>query len=203
MLNQLVRPLVRSQVQMLAQTPSASTKLVGMVSQWLGYLGVHAEVIQLTTQGDRVQVSLRVGKPEQCTESEWRQILTNLNQGKGSDEGEPDLTYQAMEPAQRSKVYRLLAYVLRASNSNLIEEWDDLRSQLIAIGIDESMLPEIRSAIKVQTPIELLATDLEPEVAEFALSKAISIALMDHQINAAEDAALKSLLNALQSEAMV
>ncbi|MEO1295835.1 MAG: hypothetical protein AAFW75_08520, partial [Cyanobacteria bacterium J06636_16] len=63
MLHQLVRPLVRSQVQMLAQTPSAGTKLVNMVSQWLGYLGVQAEVTHLKTEGDRIQVSLRVGKP--------------------------------------------------------------------------------------------------------------------------------------------
>ncbi|MEM9002427.1 MAG: hypothetical protein AAGE59_02755, partial [Cyanobacteria bacterium P01_F01_bin.86] len=96
MLHQLVRPLVRSQVQMLAQTPSANVKLVGKVSQWLAYLGVHAEVTQLKTEGDRIQVSLRVGKPEQCTEPEWRQILMNLNQNDNSHGVGATLTYQAM-----------------------------------------------------------------------------------------------------------
>ena len=48
--------------------------------------------------------------------------------------------------------------------------------------------------------MELLVTDLEPEVAAFALSKAISIALLDQQINEAEDTALRALLNALQQK---
>ncbi|MEL6382486.1 MAG: hypothetical protein AAFQ89_08430 [Cyanobacteria bacterium J06626_18] len=196
MLHQLVRPLVRSQVQMLAQTPSAGTKLVNMVSQWLGYLGVQAEVTHLKTEGDRIQVSLRVGKPEQCTESEWGQILTNL--GHSSAGAHPPLTYDAMTSAQKSKVHRLLACVLAASTDNVVEAWDGMRSQLVAIGLDESMLQAIRSAVRVPTPMDVLVTDLEPEVAEVALSKAINIALMDHQINEAEDAALKTLLNALQ-----
>ncbi|MGF1522128.1 MAG: hypothetical protein ACFBSF_07405 [Leptolyngbyaceae cyanobacterium] len=196
MLNQLVRPLVRSQVQMLAQTPSAGTKLVSMVSQWLGYLGVQAEVTHLKTEGDRIQVSLRVGKPEQCSEAEWRQILTNL--GHTSKGGKQPLTYEAMTAAQKSKVHRLLACVLAASADNVVEAWEGLRSQLVEIGLDTSMLQEIRSAVRAPTPMDLLVTDLEPEVAEFALSKAISIALIDHQINESEDIALKTLLNALQ-----
>ena len=138
MLHQLVRPLVRSQVQMLAQTPSAGKKLVGMVSQWLAYLGVQAEVIQLKTEGDRIQVSLCVGKPEQCTEAEWRQILTNL--GQGADGISPVLTYAAMTKAQKGKVHRLLACVLRAASDGSAEDWDGLRSQLMAIGLDESMM---------------------------------------------------------------
>ncbi len=79
MLIQLVRPLVRTQIQMLTRSPSANARLVSMVSQWLGYLGVQAEVTHLNTQGNRIQVALKVGKPEQCTEDEWRQILENLN----------------------------------------------------------------------------------------------------------------------------
>ncbi|MEO0984813.1 MAG: hypothetical protein AAFY20_04605 [Cyanobacteria bacterium J06639_14] len=201
MLHQLVRPLVRSQVQMLAQTPSANVKLVGMVSQWLAYLGVHAEVTQLKTEGDRIQVSLRVGKPEQCTEPEWRQILMNLNQNENSHGVGATLTYQAMTAAQKSKVHRLLACVLQASNENLVAEWDGLRSQLVDMGLEESMLLAIQSAMRVSMPMELLVTNLEPEVAAFALSKAISIALMDQQINEAEDTALKALLNVLQGEA--
>lgn len=197
MLTQLVRPLVRSQVQMLAQTPAAGSKLVSMVSQWLGYLGVKAEVTHLTTEGNQIQVSLRVGKPEQCTESEWRQILVNLDRGKTDDMG-TTLAYPAMTQAQKSKVHRLLACVLRASSDSPTEEWDALRSQMIAIGLDEAMMLEIRSAMRVPVSMDLLVEDLEPEVAAFALSKAISIALMDQQINEAEDTALKTLLNALQ-----
>lgn len=200
MLTQLVRPLVRSQVQMLAQTPSASAKLVGMVSQWLGYLGVHAEVTYLKTEGDRIQVSLRVSKPEQCTQAEWQQILTNLTRHEGVGSEDSALTYKAMTSDQRSKVHRLLACVLRAANDNLVEEWVSLRSQLVALDLDESMLLEIQAAMRVPMSIDRLVTNLEPEVAAFTLSKAISIALMDQQINEAEDTALKALLNALQQK---
>ena len=54
--------------------------------------------------------------------------------------------------------------------------------------------------MRVPMPMDLLVSDLEPEVAAFALSKAISIALLDQQINEAEDTALKTLLRALQHE---
>lgn len=203
MLTQLVRPLVRSQVQMLAQTQSAGAKLVSMVSQWLGYLGVHAEVTHLRADGDRIRVSLCVGKPEQCTEDEWRKILASLTQGVSSGESEPVIAYQAMTSAQRGKVHRLLACVLRASSEDFLNEWEDLRPQLKVIGLSEPMLAEIRSAARVPTSIELLVENLEPEVAAFALSKAISIALMDTQINQAEDNALKALLNALEQESAI
>ncbi|WP_017299941.1 hypothetical protein [Nodosilinea nodulosa] len=197
MLVQLVRPLVRSQVQMLAQAQSASGKLVGMVSQWLGYLGIHAEVTQLQTTGNRIQVSLCVGKPEQCTEAEWQQILNNLNQDRTTTAEEDALTYAAMSIAQQSKVQRLLASILQASGQDPIAEWADLQPRLTAMGMDQAMLVGIQSALKVPMPMELLVEQLEPEVAAFVLSKAIHIALLDHQISQAEDTALKALLNAV------
>lgn len=203
MLVQLVRPLVRSQIQMLARSPAADSKLMSMVSQWLAYLGVHAEVTQLKTEGEHIQVSLRVKRPEQCTEAEWQQILTNLTRQGSAPNGEDSLTYDTMTTAQRSKVHRLLACVLRASNENLASEWDNLQPQLLATGIEAGMLQELRSAIRVPTPMNLLVADLEPEVASFALSKAIGIALMDNHINQAEDSALKTLLDALQRETAV
>lgn len=199
MLAQLVRPLVRTQVQMLSQAQSTNRKLVGMVSQWLGYLGIHAEVTQLHTTGDRIQVSLCVGKPEQCTEAEWQQILTNLNQDRDTS-GEADaLTYTAMPPAQQSKVQRLLASILHASGQDPLAAWPTLRPRLVAMGMEESMLLGIHSALKAPMPMELLVEQLEPEVAAFVLSKAIHIALLDQQISQAEDAALKALLNAVDS----
>ncbi|MBE9110742.1 hypothetical protein IQ273_15105 [Nodosilinea sp. LEGE 07298] len=197
MLVQLVRPLVRTQVQMLTKAQSASGKLVGMVSQWLGYLGIHAEVTQLHTTGDRIQVSLCVGKPEQCTEAEWQQILNNLNQDKNATIEADALAYAAMSPTQQSKVQRLLASILQASGQDPLEEWVSLRLRLAALGMDESMLVGIQSALKVPMPMEILVEQLEPEVAAFVLSKAIHIALLDHQISQAEDTALKALLNAV------
>lgn len=199
MLVQLVRPLVRTQVQMLAQAQSASGKLVGMVSQWLGYLGIHAEVTQLQTTGNRIQVSLCVGKPEQCTEAEWQQILDNLNRDVGTTPATDALAYTAMSPAQQSKVQRLLASILHASGQDPLVAWPTLRPRLGAMGMEESMLTGIHAALKVPMPMELLVEQLEPEVAAFVLSKAIHIALLDQQISQAEDSALKALLSAVDS----
>lgn len=199
MLVQLVRPLVRTQVQMLAQAQSASGKLVGMVSQWLGYLGIHAEVTQLQTTGNCIQVSLCVGKPEQCTEAEWQQILDNLNRDVDTTPAVDALTYTAMPPAQQSKVQRLLASILHASGQDPLVDWPALRPRLVAMGMEDSMLTGIYSALKVPMPMDLLVEQLEPEVAAFVLSKAIHIALLDQQISRAEDTALKALLNAVDA----
>ncbi|MEO1069251.1 MAG: hypothetical protein AAFW95_09050 [Cyanobacteria bacterium J06638_6] len=197
MLVQLVRPLVRTQVQMLTQAQSASGKLVGMVSQWLGYLGIQAEVTQLQTTGNRIQVSLCVGKPDQCTEAEWQQILDNLNQEANTSPPEDTLLYTAMASAQQSKVQRLLASILQASGQDPMAEWVTLRPRLVAMGMEESMLAGVHAALKVPMPMELLVEQLEPEVAAFVLSKAINIALLDQQISPAEDTALKALLSAV------
>ncbi|MGG6239045.1 hypothetical protein ACQ4N7_10435 [Nodosilinea sp. AN01ver1] len=200
MLVQLVRPLVRTQVQTLTQAPSASGKLVGMVSQWLGYLGIHAEVTHLHTTGDRIQVSLCVGKPEQCTQAEWQQILNNLNQDKSTTVEAETLAYTAMSATQQSKVQRLLASILQASGQDPLEEWANLKPHLVAMGMDEAMLGGIQSALKVPMPMEVLVEQLEPDVAAFVLSKAIHIALLDQQISQAEDTALKALLNAVDHQ---
>ncbi|WP_035986340.1 hypothetical protein [Leptolyngbya sp. KIOST-1] len=202
MLVQLVRPLVRTQVQMLTQAQSASGKLVGMVSQWLGYLGIHAEVTQLHTAGDRIQVSLCVGKPEQCTQSEWQQILNNLNQDTSTAVEADTLIYTTMSPAQQSKVQRLLATILHASGQDPLADWNSLRPRLTAMGMEEAMVVGIHSALKAPMPMEFLVEQLEPEVAAFVLSRAIHIALLDQQISQAEDTALKALLNAVDRKVM-
>ncbi|MGF1458139.1 MAG: hypothetical protein ACFBSG_03855 [Leptolyngbyaceae cyanobacterium] len=201
MLVQLVRPLVRSQIQTLANTSAADTKLSSMVAQWLGYLGVHAEVTRLETTGELIAVSLRVGKPEQCNEDEWRKILDNITR-KGNEQAldSQELTYEAMTSAQQRKVHRLLACVLRAASDDPINSWDSLTPQLIELGLSEALISELRAAVRVDMPMELLVADLEPEVASFALSKAIAIALMDKHINQAEDDALEKLLDALQQK---
>ncbi|NEQ42772.1 MAG: hypothetical protein F6K00_04085 [Leptolyngbya sp. SIOISBB] len=201
MLVQLVRPLVRSQIQMLAQNPAADSQLSSIVSQWLGYLGVQAEVTQLDASGELIEVSLKVSRPEQCNENEWRQILANLAHKHQAPAAEDmGLTYETMTAAQQSKVNRLLACVLQASNEQILDHWEDIKDQLIELNLPDSLLTELRSAIRVATPMELLVRDLEPEVAAYALSKAIAIALMDQHINQAEDGALKILLSALQQK---
>ncbi len=201
MLVQLVHPLVRSQIQMLAQNPAADLQLSGMVIQWLGYLGIQAEVTQLDASGELIEVSLKVSRPEQCNENEWRQILANLTHTHQAPTAEDTgLTYEAMTAAQQRKVNRLLACVLQASNEHILDHWEDIKEQLAELNLPANLLTELRAAIRVATPMELLIQNLEPEVAAYALSKAIAIALMDQHINQAEDGALKTLLSALQQK---
>ncbi|MEO0394703.1 MAG: hypothetical protein AAF243_01800 [Cyanobacteria bacterium P01_A01_bin.137] len=203
MLDRLVRPLVRTQIQLLAQTQSANTRLMGMVSQWLGYLGVNADVTHLKTEQGRIQISLAVGKPEQCTENEWSKILTNIEQNSDESDAETELTYVEMTQGQKSKVHRLLASVIQAGNKNAVQSWDSLYPQLATMGMNKSMLENIRSAMKVPTMLDTLLEDLEPEVAAYVLSKAITIALIDREINQDEDTVLKSIYGALETKARV
>ncbi|MEO1183049.1 MAG: hypothetical protein AAFX51_19960 [Cyanobacteria bacterium J06636_28] len=140
MLDRLVRPLVRTQIQLLAQTQSANARLMGMVSQWLGYLGVNADVTHLKTEQGRIQISLAVGKPEQCTENEWSKILTNIEQNSDESDAETELTYVEMTQGQKSKVHRLLASVIQAGNKNAVQSWDSLYPQLATMGMNKSCL---------------------------------------------------------------
>ncbi|MEL6128943.1 MAG: hypothetical protein AAFR30_03445 [Cyanobacteria bacterium J06628_4] len=203
MLDRLVRPLVRTQIQLLAQTQSANARLMGMVSQWLGYLGVNADVTHLKTEQGRIQISLAVGKPEQCTENEWSKILTNIEQNSDESDAETELTYVEMTQGQKSKVHRLLASVIQAGNKNAVQSWDSLYPQLATMGMNKSMLENIRSAMKVPAMLDALLEDLEPEVAAYVLSKAITIALIDREINQDEDTVLKSIYGALETKTRV
>ena len=207
MLVKLVRPLVRSQLQILAQAESPQRRLVGMVSQWLGYLGVEAKVTQLETRGEQIQVSLCVSRPEQCSEREWKQILNNLNQRsiqveKVSTEAieAVELSYEQMSTAQQRRVQRLLACVIQAGNEQAIDQWNELRVQLGALGLEPPLLQGIRSALKIPGNLDLLLPNLEPRVAAYVLSKAIAIALLDQRISANEDMTLKALYDVLEAQ---
>lgn len=203
MLDRLVRPLVRTQLHLLAQTESAGTRLTKMVSEWLGHLGVSADVTHLKTERGRIQISLAVGKPEQCTEREWTKILQNIEQDNDEAEADAELTYAEMSAEQKSKVHRLLAGVIQAGDKNAADSWDSLQPRLAALGMNTSMLANIRSAVKVPAMLDSLLQDLEPEVAAFVLSKAISIALIDREINQDEDTVLKSIYSAIEMKARV
>ena len=176
---------------------------MSMVSQWLGYLGVEADVTHLKTERGRIQISLAVGKPEQCSETEWTQILTNIEQHTNTSDADVELTYAEMSQAQKSKVHRLLASVIQAGNKNALQSWDSLQPRLAALGMNESMLVNIKSAMKVPAMLDSLLEDLEPEVAAYVLSKAISIALIDREINQDEDSVLKSIYGVLETKARV
>ena len=79
-----------------------------------------------------------------------------------------------------------------------IPSWDELKPQIEDLGFDVETMSGIRSALKVPQSLEQLTNDIDPDVAAIALSKAVSLALLDRQVNASEDQALSRLLDAMK-----
>jgi hypothetical protein len=197
MLSQIVRPMVRTQIRLLASCQETRTTLISTVAQWLGFLGVEAQVTQLDANGGRISISLTVNKPEACDTHDWNQILHNLEQGNSGRlstlQNQPSITLQ-----QQTKLQRLLAYLIQVGDPGTPANWDKLYPQLQTLGLDESMLLGIRSALKVPQSLERLLEGLDPDVAAIALPKAVSIALLDRHVNSSEDHALNVLLKAMK-----
>ncbi len=197
MLSQIVRPLVRTQIRLLANTQATRSTLVDTIAQWLGYLGVYARVTQLQTNSDQIQVSLTVGKPESCDSTDWQRILDNLKQSSETAEA-PLPSHSEMSPKQQSKLQRLLAYVIQAGEPDGSVDWDEIYPQLRALGLDEVMLLGIKSALKVPQSLDSLVEGLDPDIAAVALPQAVSIALLDRRVNSHEDRALSALFSAMK-----
>ncbi len=77
-------------------------------------------------------------------------------------------------------------------------DWDEIAPHLKALGISESMLLGIKSALKVPQSFDQLMEGLDPDLAAIALPQAVSIALLDRQLNAHEDHALTRLLQVMK-----
>jgi hypothetical protein len=201
MLTQIVRPMVRTQVRLLANSQATRSTLVTTIAQWLGFLGVHAQVTQLDADSDRIHVSLTVGKPDGCDAHDWQQIVQNL-QDQSSIEVTLQPSYGAMTPQQQRKLQRLLAYVIQIGQIGDEEgttlDWESLEPQLVALGFEEDLIVGIRSALKVPQSLELLMDGIDADVAAIALPKAVSIALFDRKVNSSEDQALSVLLEAMK-----
>jgi hypothetical protein len=194
MLERLVRPLVRSQIQLLTQTPSASARLMGLITQWLGYLGIHAQVTQIRTTDGKIHIGIAVNQPDQCNDREWSQILLNLNHSCALHQ-ETGLRYHQMSAPQQTKVAHLLAHVIQAGNPDIQSTWDSLTPRLTTL--DPNLLTHIHQSLSQTTPIADLLSHLEPEIAAYVLAKAIGITLLDRQINPAEDTILKTIYGAI------
>lgn len=196
MLSQIVRPMVRTQLRLLANTQATRSTLISTICQWLSFLGVEAEVTELGTQSNKIQVSLTVGKPDACDEHDWEQILHNLGPAQTSA-GTQTAT---LTPKQELKLQRLLAYVIQIGEPDSLANWDELEPQLQSLGFNASMLMGIRSALKVPQSLDQLMVGLDADVAAIALSKAVGIALFDRQVNPMEDKALSALLDAMKQQ---
>lgn len=200
MLSQIVRPMVQTQLRLLANSRATRSTLITTVAQWLGFLGVRAHVTQLDAGSGKIHISLTVDKPEACDHHDWQQILGNLKQG----ESETDLLSTdavSFTPQQQSKLQRLLAYLIQVGNPDQPLEWDRLYPQLRGLGLDETTLLGIRSALKVPQSLDDLIGGFDSDLVAIALPKAVSIAMMDKYVNPSEDQALTALLNAIRENA--
>lgn len=196
MLSQIVRPMVRTQIRLLANSQATYSTLVTTIAQWLGFLGVQANVTQLNTESNRIQLSLTVGKPEACEDADWNKILRNLDRSNADSTAQASST--ALNPQQERKLQRLLAYMIQVGNPNCPVEWEMLYPQLQTLGFDNVTLAGIRAALKVPQSLDQLTDGLDADVAAIALSKAVGIALLDRQVNSSEDKALAALLDVMK-----
>jgi len=191
MLNQIVRPLVDTQIRLLANSQATQKTLAQTISSWLGYLGVRTEVTQLIPNSDRISVSLTVGKPESCAQKDWQKILDNLTK---SSSDLANAHSEEIEMAKLVQLSKLLAYIIQAGSSETELNWTILENQLSPLNLDSTTLGAVRSALKV--PQSLSAIDkLDPDLAARAFPLAVKIAWMDNQITAGESEALKALLS--------
>lgn len=197
MLSKIVRPMVRTQLRLLANCQAARPTLIDTISQWLSFLGVRAQVNQLNAHAEKIQVSLTVDKPEACDPRDWQQIIYSLNQGSDT----PNSSRQAqgkLSPQQQRKLERLLAYLIQVGCSDGLTDWDTLYPQLQTLNLDELTLQGIRAALKVPQSLGLLVKDLDSDLAAVILPKAVSIALLDRQVNPPENRALSTLFRVVE-----
>jgi len=191
MLSQIVRPLVDTQIRLLANSQATKKTLAQTISSWLGYLGVRTEVTQLIPNSDRISVSLTVGKPESCAQKDWQKILDNLTK---SPSDLPNAQSEEIEMAKLVQLSKLLAYIIQAGSSETEFNWNMIENQLSPLNLDTTTLGAVRSALKV--PQSMSAIDkLDPDLAARAFPLAVKIAWMDNQITAGESEALKALLS--------
>ncbi len=194
MLSQIVRPLVQTQIKLLANSQGTQATLMETIVRWLSYLGIRAEVNSLKPDADKILVSLSVGKPEVCNSFDWQQILHKLHKD-GKRKQKPD-DFEQMELAQQLQMVRLLAHLIQVGQPEEKISWEVVKPQLSYLELDESLLAGIRSALKIPQSIELIEK-LNPDVAARAFPLAVKIAWLDLQVNSQENQALSALLKAM------
>lgn len=197
MLSQIVRPLVQTQIRLLANSQATYPVLIETISRWLGYLGVQAKVTHLAPTSDQIQISLSVGKPDSCDSADWRKILTQLSQTSTENQPISEDFEHRINLEEQILVSRLLAYLLQVGNPENALEWETIKNQLTPLHLDETVTQGIKSALKVPQSSESLLKKLNPDLAAIALPMAVRIAMLDQQLNSEENTTLLALLKAL------
>ncbi|WP_107667457.1 hypothetical protein [Cyanothece sp. BG0011] len=196
MLSQIVRPLVNTQVRLLANSHTTQTTLVETIARWLGYIGVEAQVTKLCPESDRIHVALRVGKPDSCDDGDWCRILNNLRSPDPQENNRVTSSHNFHESHQL-QIARLLAYLIQVSDPHQEITWPEIEHQLVALNLDDSMLSGIKSALKVPQSPDLLKR-VDPDIAAVTFPIAVKIAWFDQEINSHENHALSALLTAMK-----
>ncbi|MGK7877309.1 MAG: hypothetical protein AB4426_29635 [Xenococcaceae cyanobacterium] len=194
MLSQIVRPLVQTQIRLLANCQGTQATLIETIVRWLSYLGMSAQVNSLKSDADSITVSLTVGKPEGCNSLDWQQIIHKLHLDGPLHQGQD--SFEQMELAEQLQMVRLLAYLIQVGQSSEKVSWEAVKPQLISLELSESLLAGIRSALKIPQSIEMIEK-LNPDVVARAFPIAVKIAWLDRQINPQESQALTALLKAM------
>ncbi len=196
MLSSIVRPMVNTQIRLLAKTQATRPILVNIIAKWLGFLGVEAQVTHLDLAEEKIQVSLTVSQPEASADEDWQSILQHLKSSKPpKEELEPELV--KIPPEQLRKYQRLLAYAIQINHQERFVDWERIYPKLQLLGLEESMLMGIKSALKVPQDLDRLVKDLDADVAALALSQTASIALFDRQVNPEEYRVLQTLIEVM------
>ncbi len=196
MLTSIVRPMVKAQIKLLAQTQATKITLVKIIAKWLEFLGVSAQVTHLDTAEGKIQVSLIVSQPEASEHQDWQRIIENINNSK-TPQSELESEVFQIPTQQQNKYQRLLAYAIQINHSEGIVHWESIYPKLQLLGIEESVIRGIKTALKVPQDIERLVKDLDAEVAAIALSQTATIALFDQHINPEEYRVLQRLIEVM------
>lgn len=197
MLTQIVRPLVQTQVRLLANSQATKATLVSTIIRWLSYLGVSTQVNQINTVTDKIQVTITVGKPQTGDAADWNKILTNLRESENkSSQGENTTTeIEEINSTQQRKLARLLAYLIQVGNESNHLNWAELEPQLQQLDLTPELINELAAALKVPQIGDSLIEKFEPDLAALALPIIVKIALLDDKINPAENETIMRLLS--------
>jgi hypothetical protein len=192
MLTQIVKPMVRTQLRLLANCQATRTTLISTICQWLGFLGVQAEVQQLNTTAGQIQVSLTVGKPEACDPQDWQHLLSKLK--FDAHPAVLPMTQATVTSQQQQTLIQLFTYLLQVGHPNEQLHWDGLQPKLQTLHFDDELITGIESTLKSPQSLDNLMDELDADIAAIALPKAVSLALMDRQVNDSENHVLNTLL---------
>ena len=195
----VLRPLVNTKIRLLGQTQSIHATFRSMVQEWmLNYVGVPAQVTRIVEDSDQIHICLTVGKPEYTDAGEWNQVLENLRQSKDKTQSKPP-TYREITPDQQQQVHQILAHLIRSGAPDQEVLWETIYPHLRVIDPDESMLSGVKSALESSQIIDPYTEELDPDVAEVALSQATKIALLHQHMNVDVNSSLTILLNAMRN----